>query len=166
MSIFFSYGVDDLSDFDCFIEIVLFDTFSLHGWLGMKQKLSVFLAVEFLQYVLLTLRKENWSSAPLVFITQGLSCITPDAVLDHTTLAYIRSVQGVLSLGTRSAGNVRYEGVLKERALCHKKNVWKDTLSFALEILIDMKKSLFLLLLLLWILLSLWLISLPLWFFF
>ncbi|KAL8603203.1 hypothetical protein ACOMHN_025218 [Nucella lapillus] len=45
---------------------------------------------QFVQHMLWTLRKENWSSVPLVFITQGLSCISPEPILDPTTLASVR----------------------------------------------------------------------------
>ncbi|XP_076463915.1 tRNA (guanosine(18)-2'-O)-methyltransferase TARBP1-like [Babylonia areolata] len=48
--------------------------------------------VDFMQHVLVTLLKENWSSVPLVFITQGLSCIPPEPILDCNTLYTVRDI--------------------------------------------------------------------------
>ena len=66
------------------------------------------ITVEFVQNVLCTLGTENWSSVPLVFITQGLSCIQPDAILDSSTLASVRSVRCLIDTNYSNANIEMY----------------------------------------------------------
>ncbi|PVD26269.1 hypothetical protein C0Q70_13939 [Pomacea canaliculata] len=62
---------------------------------------------DFVQHILQTIVKDNWASVPLVFITQGLSCIPSSPVLTPQALLFIREVATVslrtLEIYTRGA---------------------------------------------------------------